>query len=282
MGIPGAGKSRVADEYVARGYLRLNRDERGGSLRELAGALDEALSSGSRRIVLDNTYLARAARNDVIEAAGRHRVPTRCVWLDTPLAAGAGQPRRAAARARRLAPEPEQLRELARREPGVLAPTSQMRAARELEPPSADEGFAAVEQVPFCAGAGRGPRGGRSSRRPRSPSPGWETALEQATGARRTSSSTGAPTATRRRWPPASPASRPGHRTGRGRALPTRRRAADLLVQAAASGAAARLRACARHRRVAVASDRGRACAPHAREALGARYVPVEKPDSST
>ena len=44
MGIPGAGKSRVAEDYVARGYLRLNRDERGGSLRELAGALDEELS----------------------------------------------------------------------------------------------------------------------------------------------------------------------------------------------------------------------------------------------
>ena len=28
MGIPGAGKSRVAEEYVARGYIRLNRDER--------------------------------------------------------------------------------------------------------------------------------------------------------------------------------------------------------------------------------------------------------------
>src|SRR5688500_9318385 len=46
MGVPGAGKGRIAEEYVARGYLRLNRDERGGSLRELAAALDEALSSG--------------------------------------------------------------------------------------------------------------------------------------------------------------------------------------------------------------------------------------------
>ena len=63
MGIPGAGKSRIAEEYVARGYLRLNRDERGGSLRELAAALDEALSAGARRVVLDNTYLTRAARS---------------------------------------------------------------------------------------------------------------------------------------------------------------------------------------------------------------------------
>ena len=69
MGIPGAGKSRVAEDYVARGYLRLNRDERGGSLRALADALDEALAAGARRVVLDNTYLTRAARSYVVEAA---------------------------------------------------------------------------------------------------------------------------------------------------------------------------------------------------------------------
>ena len=68
MGVPGAGKSRVAEEYAARGYLRLNRDERGGTLRELAGALDEELGSGTRRVVLDNTYLTRAARSHVIES----------------------------------------------------------------------------------------------------------------------------------------------------------------------------------------------------------------------
>ena len=77
MGIPGAGKSRVAEEYVARGYVRLNRDERGGSLRELAGrARRGARVAASARVVLDNTYLTRAARSYVIEAAAATGLPS--------------------------------------------------------------------------------------------------------------------------------------------------------------------------------------------------------------
>jgi aryl-alcohol dehydrogenase-like predicted oxidoreductase len=149
MGIPGAGKSLVAEEYVARGYRRLNRDERGGSLRELADELDAELAAGVRQVVLDNTYLTRAARSYVIEAASRHRVPARCIWLDTPLAqAQVNLVERLLERLGSL-PTPDELRALAGREPGVHAPTSQMRALRELEPPSTDEGFVGVEQVPF-------------------------------------------------------------------------------------------------------------------------------------
>jgi len=159
MGIPGAGKSRVAEEYAARGYLRLNRDERGGTLRELAAALDESLASGSARVVLDNTYLTRAARSYVVEAAARHRVPARCIWLDTPLAqAQVNLVERLLERFGAL-PTPDELKAIARSEPGFLAPTSQMRAFRELEPPSPDEGWSAVERVPFerrpAAGRGR-------------------------------------------------------------------------------------------------------------------------------
>jgi aryl-alcohol dehydrogenase-like predicted oxidoreductase/predicted kinase len=149
MGIPGAGKSRLAEEYVARGYVRLNRDERGASLRELAARLEEELSSGRPAVVLDNTYLTRASRSYVIETAERHGVAVRCVWLDTPLAqAQVNLVERLLDRVDAL-PAPEELRSLARREPGALAPTSQMRALRELEPPSSDEGFTSVETVPF-------------------------------------------------------------------------------------------------------------------------------------
>jgi aryl-alcohol dehydrogenase-like predicted oxidoreductase len=171
MGIPGAGKSRAAEAFVAEGFVRLNRDERGGSLHELAGALEEALAAGTPRIVLDNTYLTRASRSHVLETAGRHGAAVRCVWLDTPLAqAQVNLVARLLERFGSL-PGPEELKARSR-EPGVMTPTSQMRTLRELEPPEPDEGFAVIERRAFAREGLRG-RGGVFV-----VAAAWEAALE--------------------------------------------------------------------------------------------------------
>ena len=180
MGIPGAGKSRVAEDYVARGYVRINRDERGGSLLGVADALDDQLASGVQCVVLDNTYLTRASRSYVIETASRHGVPVRCVWLDTPLAQA--QVNLVARLLDRFGvlPTPEELRQRARSEQGLLAPTSQMRAVRELEPPSEDEGFAAVEQREFVRGSDGRAHAGVFVAAGALEQPGWQRLLEAA------------------------------------------------------------------------------------------------------
>jgi aryl-alcohol dehydrogenase-like predicted oxidoreductase/predicted kinase len=160
MGIPGAGKSRLARDFADRGYERLNRDERGGSLRALAAALDDRLAAGARRVVLDNTYLSRAARSHVVDAAARHGLPVRCVWLRTPLAqAQVNMVQRLLERFEAL-PTPDELRAAARKEPWLLTPTAQMRTVRELEPPALDEGFAAVEEIEFARASSEAREGG--------------------------------------------------------------------------------------------------------------------------
>lgn len=157
MGIPGAGKSRIAESFAAEGYTRLNRDLRGGTLKQLAGVLDAQVSGGVARAVLDNTYLTRAARNHVIETARRHGLPVRCIWVDIPLEQAQVNLVERLLETYGSLPSPEELRRLSRLDPGVHTPTSQMRTLRELEVPSLDEGVATVERVPFARrpGAGR-------------------------------------------------------------------------------------------------------------------------------
>lgn len=149
MGLPGAGKSTLAADLVRRGYERLNRDEMGGRLGDLVPALAEHLTAGRRRVVLDNTYGSRAARNVVVEAAWAHGVPVRCVWLRTSLEdAQVNVVQRMLARYGRLL-GPDEMTRAARDDPSVLTPGALFRHRREQEPPDGSEGFVRVDAVAF-------------------------------------------------------------------------------------------------------------------------------------
>jgi aryl-alcohol dehydrogenase-like predicted oxidoreductase/predicted kinase/histidinol phosphatase-like enzyme len=155
LGMPASGKSTLAADLAARGYLRLNRDELGGSLIDLARRLDRELAAGARRVVIDNTYPTRASRAPVIEVARRHGAGVRCVVLETSLEdAQANAVARILARHGRLlmpgAPG-QPPGELARA--GEIDPRAQFRFRRDHEPPRDDEGFAAIERVPFVRAA---------------------------------------------------------------------------------------------------------------------------------
>ena len=145
MGLPGAGKSTLAQSHVARGYERLNRDERGGSLRGLL----PAIVSGSSRIVLDNTYVSRKSRAAVIRTASERGLPVRCVWLSTSLEdAQFNAAWRMVSRHGRLL-EPEEIRTASKQDAAAFGPMVQFRYQRELEPPDPAEGFSGIEVVSF-------------------------------------------------------------------------------------------------------------------------------------
>jgi aryl-alcohol dehydrogenase-like predicted oxidoreductase/histidinol phosphatase-like enzyme/adenylate kinase family enzyme len=149
MGLPGAGKSTFAEKLTGQGYLRLNRDEAGGTLRDLLPALDTALASGASRIVLDNTYVSRKSRGEVVRAASAHGVPVRCVWLSTSVEdAQTNAAWRIVSRYGRL-PEEGELKSLRKTDVAAMLPMVQFRYQRELEPPDPSEGFSRIEVVPF-------------------------------------------------------------------------------------------------------------------------------------
>jgi HAD superfamily hydrolase (TIGR01662 family) len=150
MGIQGAGKSRLTDDYVRHGYARLNRDVLGGKLDDLVPKLVELLKAGERRVVLDNTYPTRLSRATVIRAAHAHGVPVRCRFLQTP-----GTEARINVVLRMLEKYgrplgPEEMKTLAKTDPNLPPPAALARWESSFEPPALDEGFAAVEVIPFA------------------------------------------------------------------------------------------------------------------------------------
>jgi aryl-alcohol dehydrogenase-like predicted oxidoreductase/histidinol phosphatase-like enzyme/predicted kinase len=150
MGLPGAGKTTLTEQFVADGYQRINRDESGGTLRALTADLDRALGAGASRIVLDNTYVSRRSRAEVLRTAAAHRVPVRCVWLSTSVEdAQVNAASRLVSRYGRL-PAGEELASLRKQDVAAFLPTVQFRYQRQLEPPDPNEGFAAIEVVPFA------------------------------------------------------------------------------------------------------------------------------------
>jgi hypothetical protein len=118
------------------------------------------LRAGVTRVVLDNTYVTRAARHDVVRVASANGARTRCLFLDTPLAdAQVNVVMRMLDKLGRV-PEPDELPMLVRREPAALTPRALHRAMRDLEPPAADEGFADVQVIPFARDAAAPGRAG--------------------------------------------------------------------------------------------------------------------------
>jgi len=149
MGLPGAGKSTFAETLTQQGYLGLNRDDAGGTLRDLLPALEAALASGASRIVLDNTYVSRKSRGEVIRAAAAHGVHVRCVWLSTTVEdAQTNAAWRIVSRYGRL-PEETELKSLRKTDVAAMLPIVQFRYQRELEAPDLSEGFSRIDVVAF-------------------------------------------------------------------------------------------------------------------------------------
>ena len=149
MGLPAAGKTTLTQTLVAEGYRRLNRDEAGGSLSSLIPELQGELVRGATRLVLDNTYITRKSRAEVIQAAADFNVAVRCKWLTTSLDdAQVNAVTRLITKYGTL-PDEAGLAALRKRDVNAFSPTVLFRYQRELEPPDPSEGFSAIEQVPF-------------------------------------------------------------------------------------------------------------------------------------
>lgn len=82
-GYNAAGKSTLVNEFVTKGYHRINRDTTGGTLDGQCEFVKKAFKDGKTKVVLDNTYITIESRESIIATAKELGSAIRCVWLNT-------------------------------------------------------------------------------------------------------------------------------------------------------------------------------------------------------
>lgn len=82
VGYPGSGKSSFVQAYVHQGFINLNRDTAGGSIKELHALIPETLKKYDK-VILDNTYLTVEGRKELVDIAAVEKANLTCIWIDT-------------------------------------------------------------------------------------------------------------------------------------------------------------------------------------------------------
>lgn len=148
-GLPASGKTSLAQDYIKRGYLRLNRDELGGTLAGIAKRLSESLEARQQNFILDNTYINKAFRAEVIKVGRTFGVPVRCLWVKTSLeVCQFNAAHRLIKRYGHLL-TPEEIKQAGKEDPNCFLPGVLYGFKKSFEPPSIDEGFASIEESEY-------------------------------------------------------------------------------------------------------------------------------------
>lgn len=147
MGYNAAGKSTYVNEYTEKGFHRVNRDELGGRLDSLPQYVADLHKKGTKKFVLDNTYVDAESRKSIIECGKKLGLPVHCVWLTTSFEdAQFNACQRMIRKAGRLL-DPTDFKN--NKDPNLFPPVALFTYKKKFEKPSITEGFADITQVPF-------------------------------------------------------------------------------------------------------------------------------------
>lgn len=146
MGFNASGKSTLVKEFTDAGYLRINRDETGGTLDSQAEKARSVLSDDVN-VVLDNTYPTIESRKSIIDAAKSYDAHITCVWLKTSFEDSQFNAcLRMVAKHGRLI-QPEEFKTL--KDPNTFPPAALFNYRKIFEKPTMAEGFDLIDERVF-------------------------------------------------------------------------------------------------------------------------------------
>lgn len=145
-GAPASGKTSLTENYIKDGYVNLNRDTEGGTMRSLLPKM-ESLLKDNKNIVLDNLFVNIESRKPFIDLAKKYGAEINCLLLDTSIEDSQFN---AVSRAIKLTgnfPTPELIKKA--KHTNIFPPLVLFKYKKEFQKPSLEEGFSKVETISF-------------------------------------------------------------------------------------------------------------------------------------
>jgi len=159
-GPPGSGKSSSIQDLENAGYVRINRDILGGSLKDSSNVYQEMwrqFTMGKRSFVLDNVYATKESRAQVMGIGHDMGLPVRLIWIDaTAEQAQFFAARRQCQRYGHVLRPAEYKQKPYKDDPNMFPPAAQFAYWKRVERPEASEGFASIEIKPVTIDLGPG------------------------------------------------------------------------------------------------------------------------------
>lgn len=145
-GAPGSGKSTVTKQYIANGYVSLNRDTEGGTIVDLLPKM-EALLKDNKDIVLDNVFPTVEVRKPFIELAKKYNSDIECQLMSTSIEEAQFNVVQRAIGLIGTFPSPEEIKKA--KHTNIFPPVVLFKYKKEFKKPTVEEGFSKVETFKF-------------------------------------------------------------------------------------------------------------------------------------
>ncbi len=146
LGFPASGKSTLTKDFVAQGYVSLNRDTEGGTIPQLLPKMEQLLKDG-KKVVLDNLFAKAETRKPFIDLAKQYGQDIDCVVMGTSIEDSQFN---AVQRMIDLTGSFPSLEEIKKsKHPNIFPVVVLFKYNKEYEKPTVAEGFKSVETIKF-------------------------------------------------------------------------------------------------------------------------------------